>query len=87
MKRFRVVVILVVAGFGVTFGVLAFIAQRSSIALYQRGGHDKLPPEGAWIYALIDTAIIFAVVAVIGVFAAVLHSIWEFFRSRRHRLP
>ncbi len=87
MNRFRNAVIAVVTAFCATFGVLTFFAHRASVALYQRGGHDKLPPEGAWIYALIDTVIIFAVIAAIGLIVAILHSIWKFFRSRRHRLP
>ena len=85
MKRFRDAVIAVAAAFAVIFGVLTFIDHRYMILRQQHGEFMKLPPEGAWVFALIQTGAIFAVIAAIGIVITIICSIWEFFRSRKGR--
>jgi formate hydrogenlyase subunit 3/multisubunit Na+/H+ antiporter MnhD subunit len=85
MKRFRDAVIAVVGAFAVIFGVLTFIEHRYLVLRQLRGERMSLPPEGAWVFALVQTGAIFAVIAVLGVVVSIIYSIWDFFRSRKSR--
>jgi hypothetical protein len=87
MKRFRHPVIAVVTAFAITYGVLVFLLYRSMIAeqLHPTTGYPpKFYPETAWIFAAVDTLIIFAVITIIGFIVTVIASSWRSFRSR-HR--
>ena len=75
--------IAVVAAFAVLFGVLTFIEHRYLVLRQQRGESMALPPEGAWVFALVQTGAIFAVIAAVGVVITIIYSVWEFFRSRK----
>jgi hypothetical protein len=88
MNRFRDAVIVVVAAFAVTYGVIGFILYRKMLAYQLHPQPDlpppKFPPEAAWIFAAVDTLLIFVAIALIGFMVIIVSTIWRFFRAR-HR--
>ena len=78
MKRFRNVLILVVATYGVISAVLTFVDYRWL----------NIPLHGGWAVAraLAQTTAIFALIAVIGLVVSILSSVWRFFTEKRGRL-
>ena len=87
MNRARHVVVAVVAAYAVTYGVLVFIEYQLIGAHQLPEDHLKFPPEAAWVFAALHATMIFGAIAGIGFLLAVLSFIWEYFRSRRRRVP
>src|SRR5262245_52305727 len=83
MKGFRHAVVVVVAAYAVTCGVLVFIEYRLIGAYQLPGDHPKFPPEAAWVFAALHATMIFGAIAVIAFLLAVLWFICDCFRSRR----
>ena len=87
MKRFRNAVIAVLVAFAITYGVLVFIIYRNLLSqqLHPTTSYPpKFPPEAAWIFAAVDSLIIFIAIAIIGFVITVVSTFWQFLRSR-HR--
>ncbi len=86
MKRFRHAVIAVLAAFAITYGVLVFSIYRHLLAeqLHPTTGYSwKFPPELAWVFAAVDSLIIFVAIAIIGFIITVVSMFWRFLCSRR----
>ena len=88
MKRFRNVALAVAAAFVITYGVLVFVVYRNLLAeqLHPTTRYSpKFPPEAAWIFAAVDSLIIFAAIAVIGFIISLASTFWQFLQSRRRK--
>src|SRR5215471_14726460 len=86
MMGFRHAVVVVVAAYVVTYGVLVFVEYRLIGAHQPLGHHPKFPPEAAWGFAVLHAAMIFGAIAVVGFLLAVLWFICACFRSRGRRI-
>ncbi|MGB9473794.1 MAG: hypothetical protein WCE87_01865 [Candidatus Udaeobacter sp.] len=87
MKGFRHAVVVVLAAYAVTYGVLVFIEYRLIGASQLPGEHSKFSPQAAWVFAAFHATMIFSAIAVIGFLLAVLLFICECLRSRRRGVP
>lgn len=85
MKGFRHAVVLVLAAYAITYGVLVLIEYHwiEEVA----ADHAKFTPEAPWIFAALHATMIFGAFALIGMLFAVLWFLCDCLRSRRRRVP